>query len=57
MEPTQISKSETFALNFATMVQIYNALAEVKDQPKEIKAQVQQLVLEAMVNHPNPAEA
>ena len=39
------------------MLQIYNALAEVKDQPKEIKAQVQQLVLEAMVNHPNPAEA
>ena len=57
MEPTQITKSETFAAHFVVFVTMQAALREAAKQPEEIRKQVEATVLEAVLTHPNPAEA
>ena len=57
MEPTQISKSETFAIHFATMITIQAALKEFETLPAEQKAVALETILTAVTNHPTPAEA
>ena len=52
METTQISKSQSFALNFASMLALQAALNEGALTPE-----LQKLLLEAVENHPIPAEA
>ena len=57
MEPTQLTKSETFALNLATMITIYGALKQAEDKPASVQAEIKAAVIDAMLNHPTPAEA
>ena len=57
MEPTQITKSQTFAVNFVAFVTMQAALKEAANQPEEIRKQVEATVLQAVLTHPNPAEA
>ena len=57
MEPTQITKSQTFAVNFVAFVAMQAALKEAANQPEEIRKQVEATVLQAVLTHPNPAEA
>ena len=57
MEPTQITKSETFAVNFVAFVTMQAALKEVADQPKAIREEIEATILATVLNHPNPAEA
>ena len=57
MEPTQITKSETFAIHFATMITIQAALKEFETLPAEQKAVALETILTAVTNHPTPAEA
>ena len=52
MENTQISKSQTFALNFASMLALQVALKETGLSPE-----LEKLILEAVEQHPTPAEA
>ena len=55
--PTQIEKSQTFAVNFVAYVAIYQALKNKSNQPKEVQQQIDEAILIAIANHPNPAEA
>ena len=57
MEPTQITKSETFAVNFVAFVTMQVALKEVANQPKAVREQIEATILQAVLTHPNPAEA
>ena len=60
METTQITKSETFALHFATMIAIYNALKDAESGTlgsQETKDMLIASILEAVAAHPQPAEA
>jgi len=57
MEPTQITKSQTFAVNFVAFVTMQAALKEVANQPKEVREQIEATILQTVLNHPNPAEA
>ena len=52
METTQLEKSQTFALNFASMLALQAALNESSLTPE-----LQKLILEAVEHHPTPAEA
>ena len=52
METTQLEKSQTFALNFASMPALQAALNKTGLNP-----QLQKLILEAVEQHPQPAEA
>tara|TARA_B100000131_G_C18038661_1_gene581499 strand:- start:408 stop:566 length:159 start_codon:yes stop_codon:yes gene_type:complete len=52
METTQITKTQSFALNFASMLALQVALNEASLTPE-----LQKLILEAVENHPTPAEA
>jgi len=52
METTQISKSQSFALNFASMLALQAALKEGSLTPE-----LEKLILEACEQHPTPAEA
>jgi hypothetical protein len=53
MKTTQIEKSQTFALNFASMLALQAALNELINQSPELE----KLILEAVEQHPTPAEA
>jgi len=55
--PTQINKSQTFAVNFVAFVTLEAALKEAAKQPKEIRKQLENTILENIINHPNPAQA
>ena len=55
--PTQINKSETFAVNFVTFVALEAALKEAEKQPEAIRKQMTDAILQSVINHPNPAEA
>ena len=55
--PTQITKSETFAMNFVALITMQAALKEASLQPPAIREQVEKTILETVANHPNPAEA
>ena len=57
MQSTQITKSETFALSFVAFITMQAALKEAELQPKEIRQQIKETILESVINHPNPAEA
>tara|TARA_B100000287_G_scaffold427588_1_gene477466 strand:- start:362 stop:535 length:174 start_codon:yes stop_codon:yes gene_type:complete len=57
MEPTQITKSETFAVNFVAFMTMQVALKEVANQPKAVREQIEATILQTVLNHPNPAEA
>lgn len=57
MEPTQITKSETFAVNFVAFMTMQVALKEVANQPKAVREQIEATILQAVLTHPNPAEA
>ena len=55
--PTQITKSETFAVNFVAFVTMQIALQEAEKQPTETREKMIQAILETVHNHPTPAEA
>ena len=55
--PTQINKSETFAVNFVTFVALEAALKEAEKQPESIRKQLTDAILQSLITHPNPAEA
>ena len=55
--PTQINKSETFAVNFVAFVTMQVALKEAEKQPPAIRAEIEKTILQTVINHPNPAEA
>ena len=59
METTQLEKSQTFALNFASMLALQIALKEVGEgvHVKATKEQLENTILEAVEQHPQPAEA
>jgi hypothetical protein len=60
MEPTQIAKSQTFALHFVTMITIYKALKDAQNGTlgsQETKDMLIASILEAVAAHPQPAEA
>ena len=57
MEPTQITKSETFAVNFVAFMTMQVDLKEVANQPKAVREQIEATILQAVLTHPNPAEA
>ena len=60
MEPTQIAKSQTFALHFVTMITIYKALKDAENGTlgsQETKDMLIASILEAVAAHPQPAEA
>ena len=52
MKTTQLEKSQIFALNFASMLALQAALKEANLSP-----QLEKLLLEAVEQHPTPAEA
>lgn len=52
MKNTQLEKSKTFALNFASMLALQAALNEANLSP-----QLEKVILEAVEAHPIPAEA
>ena len=52
MENTQISKSQSFALNFASMLALQAALKEA-----DLTPELKKLILQAVEQHPTPAEA
>ena len=54
MENTQISKSQTFALNLASMLALQAAL---KEADHYANPELQKLILQAVEQHPTPAEA
>jgi hypothetical protein len=57
-EPTtRINKSQEFALALISWLTIRNALEEAKILPEAMKAQVEETIYQAMLQHPNPAEA
>ena len=57
MEPTQITKSETFAVNFVAFMTMQVALKEVANQPKAVRKQIEATILQTVLNRINPAEA
>jgi len=52
MKTTQLEKSQSFALNFASMLALQAALKEAALSPE-----LEKLLLEAVEQHPTPAEA
>tara|TARA_R100000152_G_C6583769_1_gene46688 strand:- start:39 stop:218 length:180 start_codon:yes stop_codon:yes gene_type:complete len=59
MKTTQIEKSQTFALNFASMLALQAALNEltIGVHLKDTKDQLEKTILQAVEAHPQPAEA
>jgi hypothetical protein len=55
--PTQITKSETFAVNFLAFFTMQIALQEAEKQPAGTREKMIQAILETVHNHPTPAEA
>ena len=55
METTQIEKSQSFALNLASMLALQSALNELAAGPKT--NELEKLILQAVEAHPQPAEA
>ena len=52
METTQLEKSQSFALNFASMLALHAALKEAALSPE-----LEKVLLQAVEQHPTPAEA
>ena len=57
METTQLTKSETFAVNFAPFIHIQAALKELESLPEPHKAEALETILAAVTSYPTPAEA
>ena len=55
METTQITKTQSFALNFASMLALQAALNELAAGDQA--ADLEKLILQAVEAHPQPAEA
>ena len=55
--PTQINKSQTFAVNFVAFVTLEAALREAEKQPEAVRKQMTDAILQSVITHPNPAEA
>jgi hypothetical protein len=55
METTQITKSQSFALNFASMLALQAALSELSSSANT--PELEKLILQAVEAHPQPAEA
>ena len=55
MKTTQLEKSKSFALNFASMLALQAALSELAEGDQV--ADLEKLILQAVEAHPQPAEA
>ncbi len=55
METTQMSKSQAFAMNFASMLALQAALSELATGNNT--NELEKLILQAVEAHPQPAEA
>jgi len=55
--PTQITKSETFAMNFVAFITMQIALQEAEKQPAGTREKMIQAILETVHSHPSPAQA
>tara|TARA_R100001594_G_scaffold140178_1_gene185162 strand:+ start:1192 stop:1362 length:171 start_codon:yes stop_codon:yes gene_type:complete len=54
---TQIERTKTFVLNFASMLALQAALNEMPLAPKATKDELEKLILQAVEHYPQPAEA
>tara|TARA_R100000808_G_scaffold24954_1_gene59861 strand:- start:3142 stop:3315 length:174 start_codon:yes stop_codon:yes gene_type:complete len=57
MKTTQLEKTQTFALNFVSMLALQAALKELGLSSEENRGALEKIILEAVQSYPQPAEA